>query len=69
MNLSVTWCNLILMSHWKTFYPNRNQTDDSNGFMAHNITALQFELNVKLTFKVLRNAQTSNIASGGHFLL
>lgn len=37
--------------------------------MAHNITALQFELNVKLTFKVLRNAQTSNIASGGHFLL
>lgn len=57
------------MSHWKTFYPNRNQTDDSNGFMAHNITALQFELNVKLTFKVLRNAQTSNIASGGHFLL
>lgn len=33
------------------------------------ITALQFELNVNLAFKVVRNAQTSNMASVGCFLL
>lgn len=30
---------------------------------------LQLELNMNLPFEVLRNAQTSNMASGGRFLL